>query len=183
MEVLSFISTDENIRITAATAADMSANWTRFCSRVNNGTAETYCDYRSTVSGELKLALPKTNNLAKIGDVDSSVWLNQPPVFCETSKYNVSIELNDISEEPVVLHKLKEVTELFTCIKLGDHHWLLTAPLSFLNEPGIFELSFRYTPRDKAPRIDTFSFRVVSPKLDTKDDYNHILAEINAHYN
>ncbi len=183
MEVLSFISTDENIRITAATAADMSANWTRFCSRVNNGTAETYCDYRSTVSGELKLALPKTNNLAKIGDVDSSVWLNQPPVFYETSKYNVSIELNDISEEPVVLHKLKEVTELFTCIKLGDHHWLLTAPLSFLNEPGIFELSFRYTPRDKAPRIDTFSFRVVSPKLDTKDDYNHILAEINAHYN
>lgn len=183
MDVLSFISSDGNIRITAATAADMSANWTRFSSRVSNGTAETYCDYRSTVSGKLQLALPKTTHLSEIGDTDSSVWLNQPPVFYETAVYNVSIELKGIVSEPTVLHKLKEVTELFTCIRLGDNHWLLTAPLSFLNEPGIFELTFRYTPLDKAPRTDTFSFRVVSPKLDTKKDYNHILAEINAQYN
>lgn len=183
MEVLSFISSDENIRITAATAADMSANWKRFRSRVSNGTAETYCDYRSSIPGTLRLTLPKSNELSEIGDTNASVWINQPPVFYETSVYNISIEINGISEPPVVLHKLKEVTELFTCIKLGDHRWLLTAPLSFINEPGIFNLTYRYNPLNKAVRTYTFSFRVVSPKLDTKEDYNHILADINAQYN
>lgn len=86
-------------------------------------------------------------------------------------------------EPPVILHKLKEVTGLFTTIPLGENRWLLTAPLSFVNEPGIFELTFRYTPKGYAPRTDVFSFHVVSPKLDTKEDYNHILAEINAQYN
>lgn len=183
MEVLSFISSDENIRITATTAADMSANWKRFRSRVSNGTAETYCDYRSTIPGTLRLNLPKRNDLTEIGNSHTKVWLNQPPVFYETSVYNITIEINGISEPPVVLHKLKEVTELFTCIKLAENHWLLTAPLSFINEPGIFNLTFSYHPINKAPRTDTFTFRVVSPKLDTKEDYNHILADINAQYN
>ncbi len=183
MEVLSFTSSDKNIRITAATAADMQANWSRFRSRVSNGTASEYCDYRSTVLGKLSLALPKTNHLTEIGEGNSTTWLNQPPVFYETAIYNITIELKDVVGEPVVLHKLKEVTELFTCLKLGDNRRLLTAPLSFVNEPGIFELTFRYSPIDKAPRTETFSFRVVSPKLDTKEDYNHILAEINAQYN
>lgn len=183
MEVLSFISSDQNIRITVSTAADMSANWNRFRSRVSNGTAEIYCDYRSTIPGKLQLNVPTSKNLTEIGETDSTIWLKQPPVFYETAVYNVSIEINGISAEPSVRHKLKEVTELFTCIKLGEHRWLLTAPLSFINEPGIFNLSFHYTPIDKASRTDTFTFRVVSPKLDTKEDYNHILDEINAQYN
>lgn len=187
MEVLSFISTDENIRITASTAADMSANWVRFKSRVNDAkhpdAAMTYCDYRSSLPGSLRLTLPGTQHLQDVGEPESLLWKSLPPVFYETAIYNVSIEFDDVAEPPVVLHKLKEVTELFTIIPLGDNRWLLTAPLSFVNEPGIFELTFRYTPKGQAQRTDIFSFRVVSPKLDTKEDYNHILAEINAQYN
>lgn len=187
MEVFSFNSTDDKVKITAATAADMSANWVRFKSRVNDAkhpdAAMTYCDYRSSLPGSLRLILPGTQHLQDVDEPESLLWKSLPPVFYETATYNVSIEFDDVVEPPVVLHKLKEVTELFTTIPLGDNRWLLTAPLSFVNEPGIFELTFRYTPKGQAPRTDILSFRVVSPKLDTKEDYNHILAEINAQYN
>lgn len=181
MEVFSFKST--NIEITANTAADMANCWRRFRARVGDK-ADTYCDYRSTLPGSLTLALPSNGySLMPTGDADCREWKNLPPVFYETALYNISIYLTDVEAAPCVLHKLKEVTELFSVIEIGNHKWLLSAPLSFVNEPGIFELTFKYKPCDKPERTDTFSFRVVSPKLDTKDDYNHILAEINAQYN
>ena len=181
MEVFSFKSA--NIEITANTAADMANCWRRFRARVGDK-AESYCDYRSTIPGSLELALPRNGySLTQTGDADCREWKNLPPVFYETAIYNISIYLTDVEASPCVLHKLKEVTELFSVIPVGNHTWLLSAPLSFVNEPGIFELTFKYKPCDKPERTDTFSFRVVSPKLDTKDDYNHILAEINAHYN
>ncbi|MDE6346335.1 MAG: restriction endonuclease-like protein [Muribaculaceae bacterium] len=183
MDVLLFKSDDGKIAITASTAADMANCWQRFRSRVKEKST-TYCDYRSTLAGSLELALPQSGfSLEEVADTVSREWRDLPPVFYETAVYNVSIQLDDIEGEPTVLHKLKKVTELFTKIKLGVNRWLFTAPLSFVNEPGIFELTFKYKPCDKPERTDTFSFRVVSPKLDTKDDYNHILAEINAQYN
>lgn len=183
MEVLSFESENGTISITANTAADMANCWRRFRARVGEK-SETYCDYRSTVAGSLKLALPSGDfSLAEVGERNVREWKDLPPVFYETSIYNVSIYFTDIESAPIVLHKLKEVTDLFSVIKVGDRKWLLYAPLSFVNEPGIFELSFRYRPSGGHYRTDTFTFRVVSPKLDTKDDYNHILAEINAQYN
>lgn len=182
MDVLQFHSADGNITITATTAADMSANWARFRSRVSADAAMSYCDYRSTLPGDLMLMLPGERHLSEVGEHDASLWRGLPPVFYETAVYNVSIQLDNVVGEPTILHRLKEVTELFTSIKLDNNRTLLTAPLSFLNEPGIFELTFRYTPAGGVPRTDTFSFRVVSPKLDTKDDYNHILAEINKQY-
>lgn len=181
MEVFSFKSA--NIEITANTAADMANCWRRFRARVGDK-AETYCDYRSTLPGSLELALPNHGySLMQTGEAACREWKNLPPVFYETALYNISIYLTDVETAPCVLHKLKEVTELFSVIEIGNHKWLLSAPLSFVNEPGIFELTFKYKPCDKPERTDTFSFRVVSPKLDTKDDYNHILAEINAQYN
>ncbi len=181
MEVLSF--KNANVEITANTAADMATCWRRFRARVGKK-SEKYCDYRSSLVGSLELALPQSGYaLRQVAESDCQEWLNLPPVFYETAIYNVSIYFTNIEGAPCVLHKLKEVTELFSVIKIGDHKWLLSAPLSFVNEPGIFELTFKYKPCDKPERTDTFSFRVVSPKLDTKDDYNHILAEINAHYN
>lgn len=180
MEVLSFKS--ENIEISANTAADMVKCWRRFRARVGEK-AHTYCDYRSTLPGSFRLAIPPSDELQSVGEADSQEWKNLPPVFYETATYNVSIYLNDVENAPCVLHKLKEVTELFSVIRVGEHKWLMSAPLSFVNEPGIFELTYRYKPCGKIERTDTFSFRVVSPKLDTKDDYNHILAEINSHYN
>ncbi len=181
MEVLSFKSA--NVEISANTAADMAKCWQRFRGRAGDK-AEAYCDYRSTLRGSLALALPRNGYaLSLTGDADCLEWKNLPPVFYETALYNISIYLSDVETRPCVLHKLKEVTELFSVIPIGKHRWLMSAPLSFVNEPGIFELTFKYKPCGKPERTDTFSFRVVSPKLDTKDDYNHILAEINAHYN
>ena len=180
MEVLSFKS--HNLKITANTAADMANCWQRFRARVKEK-ATTYCDYRSTLTGNLELATAPSFEPKPVGEPDSQEWKNLPPVFYETATYNVSIYLTDVETAPCVLHKLKEVTELFSVIKVGEHKWLMSAPLKFVNEPGIFELTFKYKPCGKPERTDTFSFRVVSPKLDTKDDYNHILAEINAQYN
>ncbi|MDE6192700.1 MAG: restriction endonuclease-like protein [Muribaculaceae bacterium] len=180
MEVLSFKS--ENVEITANTAADMANCWRRFCARVKEK-ALTYCDYRSTLPGSLRLAMSPSFDLHPVGEPDSKEWTNEPPVFYETATYNVSIYITEIDDAPCVLHKMKEVTELFSVIKVGEHKWLMSAPLKFLNEPGIFELTYKYKPCGKPERTDTLSFRVVSPKLDTKDDYNHILAEINAQYN
>lgn len=181
MEVLSFKST--NVEISANTAADLATCWRRFRARVGEK-SETYCDYRCSLVGSLELALPQNGySLRQVAEADCQEWKNLPPVFYETAVYNISIYFSDVDTAPCVLHKLKEVTEMFSVIQVGTHKWLLSAPLSFVNEPGIFELSFKYKPCDKPERTDTFSFRVVSPKLDTKDDYNHILAEINAHYN
>jgi len=183
MEVLSFESENGTISITANTAADMANCWRRFRARVGEK-SESYCDYRSTVVGSLKLALPSEDfSIVDVGERNMREWKDLPPVFYETSTYNVSIYFTDLESPPSVLHKLKEVTDLFSLIKVGDRKWLLSAPLSFVNEPGIFELSFRYRPSGSHDRTDTFTFRVVSPKLDTKEDYNHILAEINAQYN
>ena len=182
MEVLSFKSA--NIEITANTVADMANCWERFRARAGEK-ANAYCDYRSTIPGVLSLAMPRGYKLQPVGSPDLREWKELPPVFYETSTYNVSIVLANIEAAPSVLHKMKDVTELFSVIPLDEkkHKWLLSAPLSFVNEPGIFELTYKYKPCGKPERTDTFSFRVVSPKLDTKDDYNHILAEINAQYN
>ena len=184
MDVLSFVSEDGSIAVNAGTAADMANCWRRFRSRVGEN-ASTYCDYRSTLRGTLTLAMPPDNTLLPVGEVGGSEWNGQPPVFYETATYNVSIHLKNIVSEPRVLHKLKEVSELFTALPINKEktEWLLSAPLSFVNEPGIFNLTFKYRPIGKPECTDTFTFRVVSPKLDTKDDYNHILAEINAQYN
>lgn len=180
MEVLSFKSA--NVEITANTAADIANCWQRFCARVKEK-ALTYCDYRSTLPGSLRLAKSPSFGLHSVGVPDSKEWTNEPPVFYETATYNVSIYITEIDAAPSVLHKMKEVTELFSVIKVSEHKWLMSAPLKFVNEPGIFELTYKYKPCGKPERTDTLSFRVVSPKLDTKDDYNHILAEINAQYN
>lgn len=184
MDVLSFISEDDNVVINVSTAADMAKCWLRFRSRVGEN-AMSYCDYRTTLQGLLSLALPPNFSTSPINETICAEWKELPPVFYETATYNIVIHLKGIATEPQVLHKMKEVTELFTAIPINKEksEWLLSAPLSFINQPGIFDLKFKYQPIGKPERTDVFSFRVVSPKLDTKEDYNHILAEINAQYN
>lgn len=184
MEVFNFISSDNAVEIKAVTAADQNRLWTRFVSRVSANKAQTYCAYAATLHGELKLLLPQGNSLTSIG-VDETSFNELPPVFYETATYNFTIRFRGLASKPQIVHKLQEVSELFTVVdadsKRGDY--IITAPLNFLNEPGIFNLTFRYTPRGKTTRTDSIAFRVVSPKLDTKDDYMHILNEINREYN
>ena len=184
MEVFNFISSDNAVEIKAVTAADQNRLWTRFVSRVSADKAQTYCDYAATLHGELKLLLPQGNSLTSIG-VDKTSFNELPPVFYETATYNFTIRFRGLASKPQIVHKLQEVSELFTVVDADSERgdYIITAPLNFLNEPGIFNLTFRYTPRGKATRTDSIAFRVVSPKLDTKDDYMHILNEINREYN
>ena len=172
MEVFNFISTDGVVEIKAVTAADQSRLWTRFVSRVGIDKARKYCDYTTTLPGELKLLLPQNDSLTCI-EVEETNFNELPPVFYETATYNFTIRFRGLAVEPQIVHKLQEVSDLFTVVdadsEKGDY--IITAPLNFLNEPGIFNLTFRYTPKGKPSRTDSIAFRVVSPKLDTKDDY------------
>ena len=183
MEVFHFISADSVVEIKAVTTANLNNLWLRFASRVDYDKACKYCDYASTLQGNLKLELPI--NTGDSLTENSTQWNSLPPVFYETTTYNFTLRFKGLAEPPTVIHKLKEVCDLFTVVdtnkESGDY--IITAPLNFLNEPGIFNLSFRYTPYGGKTKTDTLSFRVVSPKLDTKDDYMHILNEINAEYN
>ncbi len=184
MEVFNFLSSDKVVEIKAVTAADQNRLWTRFVGRVNKNLANTYCDYVSTLPGKLKLLLPH-NNLLTSFDGDKTSFNGLPPVFYETATYNFTIRFHGLASKPQIIHKLQDVSELFTIVdadsEKGDY--IITAPLNFLNEPGIFNLTFQYNPCGRLSKIDTISFRVVSPKLDTKDDYLHILNEINMEYN
>lgn len=184
MEVFNFISSDNAVEIKAVTAADQNRLWTRFVSRVSADKAQTYCAYAATLHGELKLLLPQGNSLTSIG-VDETSFNELPPVFYETATYNFTIRFRGLASKPQIVHKLQEVSELFTVVDADSERgdYIITAPLNFLNEPGIFNLTFRYTPLGKTTKTDSIAFRVVSPKLDTKDDYMHILNEINREYN
>ena len=183
MEVLHFISADSAVEIKAVTTANLENLWQRFSSRVDKDKALTYCDYASTLSGKLSLELPK--GIEHPLTEDATEWNGLPPVFYETTAYNFTLRFTGLAEEPKIVHKLKEVTDLFTVVDTDEDKgdYIVTAPLSFLNEPGVFNLTFRYTPKGSTTKTDTLSFRVVSPKLDTKDDYMHILNEINTEYN
>ena len=144
MEIFNFISSDGVVEIKAVTAADQRRLWTHFMSRVGIDKARTYCDYAATLPGELKLLLPQTDALTGIG-VDNTDFNEQPPVFYETASYNFTIRFRGLAAEPQIVHKLQEVSELFTVVdadsEKGDY--IITAPLNFLNEPGIFNLTFR----------------------------------------
>lgn len=180
MDVLGFKSQDERIAIQVATAADVGRLWQRFSARIAEPEkAHGYCDYSSTLPGTLTLHTG-TQDLSLPAATE---WNSLPPVFYETALYNFAITFRAVAEQPRIVHQLKGVAELFTSVKIGENEWLLSAPLDFLNEPGIFDLRLRYRPIGEQERTDTFTFRIVSSKLDAKEDYRHILEDINREYN
>lgn len=183
MEVLHYNSANEAVEIIVASSADLNKLWSRFASRVSHDKACEYCDYTSTLEGKLKLALPI--GVARELTDNSKEWKTLPPVFYETANYNFTLRFRGLEEPPAIVHKMREVCELFTVVDANKQEgdYIVTAPLNFLNEPGIFNLCFRYKPKGEPTREDCFSFRVVSPKLDTKDDFLHVLNEVNAEYN
>jgi len=185
VEVLHYISTDGAIEIKAVTAADQNKSWQRFSSRVGLENAKTYCDYASTLAGKLNLLLPDDTALQSLSEDSKTKWSEFPPVFYETSNYNFTIRFRNLQGVPMIIHKMQEVRDLFAVVDEDSENgnYIISAPLTFINEPGIFNLSFRYTQKGEATKTDIISFRIVSPKLDTKADYMHILTEINQEYN
>jgi hypothetical protein len=180
VEVFNFKSTDGLVEINAVTGANQDVLWQRFLSRVGEEKALTYCNFTSTLQGELKLLNP----LSKLFEIVQE-YKSLPPVFYETAVYNFTLHFKGLKEKPQIIHKLKSICESSSIIELNKEsgEYLISLSLELLNEPGIFYLNFRYTPKDGHTKEDSISFRVVSPKLDTKDDYLHILRDINNEYN
>ena len=181
MAVLQFNSADERVEITLSTAS-IYTPWKRFLGRVNDS-ARSYCDYSCSMTGTLQLASEETNFYSLVSLGEANEWNKTWPVVYETCRYNTAIRFNGIDGEPHIEHPNKEITDLFAPIQIGENDWLLTGELDFLNEPGMFDLAFRYKPLGERDRTDHFQFLVVSPKLDAKNDYTAILERVNKEYN
>lgn len=183
MNVLQYISTDRRVEITMSTA-NILTPWKRFRSRVK-GASHKYCDYTTSIEGVLYLANPdKDCVLQPVGDETTArEWQEKWPVIYETCRYNTTIRFTGIEGTPQIEHQNKEVADLFVPIQIGEHDYLLTGELNFLNEPGLFDLVFRYRPLGASERTEHFKFRVVSPKLDAKRDYQAILELVKQEYN
>lgn len=169
---------------------DISYAWEKFRGRIdytrrtnpNLAAPEAYCTYNSQDECELELYNPVTRLLE--GLPKGKNWEEKWPVFYETCKYQVRIVFHGIDEDskPEVRHVRKDVEDSFFCDEEKDkREKSLTGELDFLNEPGVFRLEFSYTKNGR--QRDTFvSFDVVSPKLDTKNDYASLLREVNDEY-
>ena len=184
MEVLHFIDYAGTVEISISTA-NIQTPWKRFQGRVKDA-ARTYCDYSTTMIGTLSLADVDGNfSLKELpADLITKEWRELWPVFYETCKYNATIQFKGIPEEPKIEHPNKEITDQFAIIKLNDiGDYLITGELDFLNEPGMFDLAFRYRTHVTPERTEHLRFRVVSPKLDAKNDYKNILELIKNEYN
>ena len=183
MEVLRFISADNTVEIKLATA-NIHTPWKRFLGRVKDD-ARTYCEYSASMDGTLHLVNPDEGYTIRAIEDNTTAceWKEKWPVIYETCRYNTTIRLNGIDGTPHIEHQNKEVTDLFVPIQIGEHDYLLTGELDFLNEPGLFDLAFRYRPMGATERTEHFKFRVVSPKLDAKRDYQSILDLVKKEYN
>lgn len=178
MEVLKLVTESYTILVQTS---NPQKSWKRFTSRMLEK-AYTYCDYISSTSGMLWLCNFSSENISIEDQAEASEWVEKHPVFFETNSYNFAIEFKNIKGKPTIMHPNKMVADLFSYFetKTGG---ILTGSINFINEPGKFTLSFTYDTPSQKNRIDHFTFDVVSPKLDTKDDYKSIVETINKEYN
>ena len=183
MRVLWFISDDKQVEIQLSTAS-ISTSWKRFKGRVEDA-AYTYCDYTSSLIGMLNIASAdgSTECVEPKEEELKSEWLSYWPVVYETRSYNVIIKFKNIEGIPCVVHPIREIADQFAYVELANGESILTGKLDFLNEPGEFPLTFKYRPLGGNERTEVFKFRVVSPKLDAKNDYKTILSLVREEYN
>lgn len=178
MEVLKLVT--ESYTLSVQTS-NPQKSWKRFASRMQDK-ALTYCDYISSVPGTLRLTNFNSEKSEDENNAEALKWEQKHPVFFETNVYNFAVEFKEIKGKPTIMHPNKVVADLFSYFetKTGG---ILTGSVNFINEPGKFTLSFNYNTTSQKNRIDHFTFDVVSPKLDTKDDYKSIVETINKEYN
>lgn len=156
-------------------------SWKRFESRLAEK-ANTYCDYSSGSPAVLSLSDFVSENTIVIDSEKKQQWEQKHPVFFETNIYNFALEFKQITGKPAIMHPNKAVSDLFSYFP-ANNGGILTGSINFLNEPGKFKLSFTYDTPEQKNITDHFAFDVVSPKLDTKDDYKSIVETINKEYN
>ncbi len=179
MKVLELITDDYTI---TAQGSNQQKLWARFKSRLYDK-AYTYCDYASTIQGKLYLSDSDDSNNLQVDDMEGATkWERRPPVFFETNSYNFAIKFKNIIGVPSIIHPNKSVAEMFSYFQTSDGG-ILTGTINFLNEIGKFTLRFSYDTPILKHQVNSFTFDVVSPKLDIKDDYKSILETINHEYN
>ena len=176
--------------ITVSTAS-VNYAWDRFVRRVRSA-AQTYCAYSSSRKGTLKLRdLPAgKNELVAQNDeiVPCEEWPQLWPVLFETCKYQFAVEFKqglDISIEkqyPHVRHQLKSIGENFKFYSSSSDSGILVGDIDFLNSPGKFSFAFDYWDTDGLLHHEKMELYVASPKLDTKNDLQQIMALINQEY-
>ena len=188
MEVLRYIHPDYDVIVRTQ---DISYSWERFKGRINYSRTqnpevdapEKYCRYTSSDECRLKLHSPITNEKVELdaGVVWDSLW----PVIYETCKYQIRLLFHDVDKDcvPEIQHVRKDVEDsfFFDDETKEREEKSITGELDFLNEPGVFKLDFSY--QKNGIRKESFvTFDVVSPKLDTKNDYKTLLREVNEEY-
>lgn len=188
MDVLKFECPDYLITISTAS---VNYAWDRFVRRVRSA-AQTYCAYSSSRKGTLKLRdLPaRKNELVAQNDeiVPCEEWPQLWPVLFETCKYQFAVEFKhglDISIEkqyPHVRHQLKSIGENFKFYSSSSDSGILVGDIDFLNSPGKFSFAFDYWDADGHLHHEKMELYVASPKLDTKNDLQQIMALINQEY-
>lgn len=193
-EVLRFVHPDYEVIVRTQ---DISYSWKRFKGRINHTRntnpelvePDKYCRYTSKDSCKLCLYNPivecKTDDKVVVKFPESKEWDNLWPVVFETCKYQVRLLFHGLDKEsmPEIRHVRKNVEDSFFYDEElnGRDEKSLTGELDFINEPGVFELDFSY--QKNGIRKEAYvTFDVVSPKLDTKNDYKSLLREVNKEY-
>ena len=187
-EVLRYIHSDYEVIVRTQ---DISYSWQRFSGRINYSrrnnqeidAPEKYCRYTAKDECKLRLYSPMTTEVTLLDE--NKEWGELWPVVFETCKYQIRIIFHDVDKdsEPKICHARKDVEESFFNDEEQVHREekSLTGDVEFLNEPGVFKLEFSY--QKNGVLRDTFvTFDVVSPKLDTKNDYKSLLREVNEEY-
>ena len=189
IEVLRYIHPDYEVIVRTQ---DINYSWERFKGRINYtridnpniDAPEEYCRYTSKDECKLRLYSPITGITITLNDGEGAKeWDKKWPVFFETCKYQVRLLFHDVDSRPEIRHVRKDIEDSFFYDEEinGPKEKSLIGELDFLNEPGIFKLEFSY--QKNGVRRDSFvTFDVVSPKLDTKNDYKALLREVNEEY-
>ena len=188
MDVLKFECPDYLITISTAS---VNYAWDRFVRRVRSA-AQTYCAYSSSRKGTLKLRDLPAGKHELVAQNDEIVpceeWPQLWPVLFETCKYQFAVEFKqglDISIEkqyPHVRHQLKSIGENFKFYSSSSDSGILVGDIDFLNSPGKFSFAFDYWDTDGLLHHEKLELYVASPKLDTKNDLQQIMALINQEY-
>lgn len=193
-EVLRFVHPDYEVIVRTQ---DISYSWKRFKGRIDYTRLtnpelvepDKYCRYTSKDSCKLCLFNPiaecKTDDKVVVKFPESKEWDNLWPVIFETCKYQVRLLFHGLDKEsmPEIRHVRKNVEDSFFYDEElnGRDEKSLTGELDFINEPGVFKLDFSY--QKNGIRKEAYvTFDVVSPKLDTKNDYKSLLREVNKEY-
>ena len=193
-EVLRYIHSDYEVIVRTQ---DIGYSWKRFKGRINYtriGNPEIdepdkYCRYTSKDECRICLYSPitgrKTDDDVNTKLPEGKEWDKLWPVIYETCKYQMRLLFHGIDKEsvPEIRHVRKDVEDSFFYDEElnGKDEKSLTGELDFINEPGVFKLDFSY--QKNGVQKDTYvTFDVVSPKLDTKNDYKSLLREVNEEY-